>query len=180
MALHECCMRSDGCISNGALDDELGRRAEGPPCSDENALIMASGVGLAALALPSGLGVARIPIWRRKGCPADGNRHRLCSCAAAGRACGCRGRWECLGRRQARTGAECGLRRTVRRGWRRGCGLPRSPGRWRRSATKPESYLLLLARRPHHAPTSALQIPPCPTPAMTGLTLLILPPRRGS
>jgi hypothetical protein len=70
MALHGCCMRRDGCISNGALDDDdLDRRAEGPPwlhgCSDENALIMASGVGLAALALPSGLGVARIPIWRQ-------------------------------------------------------------------------------------------------------------------
>ena len=71
----------------------------------------------------------------------------------------------------------CGARSTANgRRWLRECGfgLPRDPCCWRQDAAKRESYLLLLARRSHHAPTPALRTPqyrrPCPN--MTGLVVL--------
>lgn len=131
---------------------------------DETTLIMAPGCGVGAS--PSGA------TWATENAQA----RRLSGCrehAAAEPSGSIRG-----GDRHAiARNVACGARSTANgRRWLRECGfgLPRDPCCWRQDAAKRESYLLLLARRSHHAPTPALRTPqyrrPCPN--MTGLVVL--------
>ncbi|KAH7392068.1 hypothetical protein DE146DRAFT_634250 [Phaeosphaeria sp. MPI-PUGE-AT-0046c] len=124
---------------------------------DETTLIMAPGCGARLLSCCREDAAAKGSgsIW-------GGDRHAI----ARNVACGAR--WMANGRGRL---LDCGF------------GLPRDPCCWRQKAAKRESYLLLLARRSHHAPTPALRTLHYrrPSPNMTGLVVLSLfPPRRGS
>jgi hypothetical protein len=124
-----CMDAATDAAQNGALHDDLDRHAHGQPWlhagSDANALIMAASVGC-SLALRSDL--------ESRAYLSAGNSHGSAAARRQGE-CGCGGCWECLGR-QARSGVECGLRRTVSSGWRGDGALPRNPGRGRSVGNK--------------------------------------------
>jgi hypothetical protein len=133
---------------------------------------MASSVGLASL-------VPRPATWDESSGPesgahtylvattirpraADHNSHGRCKCQAAGRACSCRGSWECLGRRQARNVAGR-LRPTL--------PMPLAPFRQQSLSLISCSWLGGHHTLPNPAPALRRFRH---APAMTGLALLVL------